>query len=183
VPCSRPGHGAGVVTVRLVLEDLLEANSRYAEGFALAGLPSRASKGIGILTCIDTRIEPLQMLGLQPGDAKILRNAGARVTPDVLRSLALATHFLGVTEIAIVQHTDCALGRRSGADVSAGLREAGVRAEDVEDVEWLAMPDPDAALENDVKALRASALLAPGTRVEGWRYDVTDGSIARLVTS
>ncbi len=169
-----------VATVRLVLEDLLEANGRYVQQFSLAGLASRASAGVAVLTCIDTRIEPLSMLGLRPGDAKILRNAGARVTPDAVRSLALATHLLGVSEIAVIQHTDCALGGRSDAEISDRLAEAGFAGEEAE---WLAMPDPEAALHSDVQALRASPLLARGTRVEGWRYDVRDGSIVRIVTS
>src|ERR1700682_1696852 len=96
-----------------MMDDLLGANRAYASAFTLAGIPARAATGLALLTCMDSRIEPLTMLGLKPGDAKILRNAGGRVTPDVLRSLILATTFLGVRRIAIMQHTDCALAHRT----------------------------------------------------------------------
>lgn len=164
------------------LEDLLEANRRYAEDYPLGGLASRAGKRVGILTCMDTRLDPLAMFGLRPGDAKILRNAGARVTPDALRSLALATHFLEVEEIAVVQHTACALAGRNDADLEGDLVARGVRADDAA-MPWFAMPSPDVALRADVDLLRSSSLLAPGTRVEGWRYDVVTGAVDRIVTS
>src|SRR6185503_15121357 len=87
----------------------LDANSHYQAQFQGRGLAGRAAKGLCVLTCIDSRIDPLAMLGLQPGDAKIIRNAGARVTDDALRSLILATNFLDVTRVALVQHTECAV--------------------------------------------------------------------------
>ena len=74
--------------------DVLTANQAYAGAFRLAELEARAAKGLGVLTCMDSRIDPLAMLGLEPGDAKILRNAGARVTEDALRTLVLASYLL-----------------------------------------------------------------------------------------
>ncbi len=164
-----------------MLDDLLLANAAYADSFALGGIPPTAAKGFALVTCMDSRIEPLTMLGLVPGDAKILRNGGARVTPDVLRSLVLATHFLGVEEIAVMQHTNCALADQSDADVRARLADAGV--DGVASWEFLAMPDPDAALREDVARVRACAQVADGVRVEGWRYDVATGRIVRIVHS
>ena len=76
--------------------------------FHTTGLEARAAQGLAVLTCIDSRIEPLAMLGLRPGDAKILRNAGARVTSDVLRSLVLASNLLGVERVMLIAHTDAA---------------------------------------------------------------------------
>ena len=75
--------------------DVLSANADYASRFHLARTPARAARGLAVVTCMDSRIEPLPMLGLAPGDAKILRNAGARVTDDVLRTLVLASYLLG----------------------------------------------------------------------------------------
>ena len=74
-----------------MFDELLAANTSYADEFLLEGIAPVAARGFALVTCMDSRIEPLTMLGLHPGDAKILRNAGARVTPDVLRSLVLAT--------------------------------------------------------------------------------------------
>ena len=89
-------------------DDVLAANEEYARGFSLSGLTGRAGKGLAVLTCMDSRIEPLQMLGLAPGEAKILRNAGARVDDGVVAALALAHERLDVTRAMVVAHTDCA---------------------------------------------------------------------------
>jgi carbonic anhydrase len=163
-----------------MMDDLLEANRAYASGFSLAGIPPRAEKCFALVTCMDSRIEPLAMLGLSPGDAKILRNAGGRVTTDVLRSLILATRFLGVRRIAVMQHTDCALAGRTDEQVRAELHRPDGEAEAWE---FLAMPDPDRALEVDVDAVRGCPLLAPGVVVEGWRYHVEHGRIDQLIGS
>ena len=108
-------------------------------------------------------------LGLRPGDAKILRNAGGRVTDDVIRSLAVAVALLGVERIAVMHHTSCAMAGRTDEQ----LRAAGVPGDT-----WLgAMPDPVAALAEDVDALRRSSLIPAGVAVAGWVYDVHDGLI------
>lgn len=128
---------------------------------------------------MDTRIEPLAMLGLVPGDAKIVRNAGGRVTEDVLRSLALATTFLGVTHIAVMQHTQCALAYRGDDDLKAGFDSD--QAANIDGWEFLAMPDPDAALRADVEAVRGCKIISRDVRVEGWRYDVDTGLVDRVI--
>ena len=167
--------------VYFMFDELLSANTTYAEGFALEGIAPVAARGFALVTCMDSRIEPLTMLGLHPGDAKILRNAGARVTPDVLRSLVLATRFLDVREIAVMQHTNCALAGESDAGVRARLAAQGTAG--VERWEFLAMPDPDAALTADVDLLRRCEQLPDAVVVEGWRYDVGTGRIHRIVPS
>src|SRR5439155_18747058 len=86
-----------------------DANRRYRTEFHDSGVEGKAARGLAVLTCIDSRIDPLAMLGLRAGDAKIIRNAGARVTDDALRSLVLATNLLSVTRVCVVQHTDCAM--------------------------------------------------------------------------
>ena len=103
-------------------DDILTANEAYAAGFEHADLEARAAKGLGVLTCMDSRIDPLAMLGLAPGDAKILRNAGARVTDDVLRTLVLADHLLGVNRVMIVAHTNCRMASGTEDDVHAAIR-------------------------------------------------------------
>ena len=161
-----------------MFDDLLQANRRYASSFTLQGIPAPAAKKFALVTCMDSRIEPLAMLGLLPGDAKILRNAGGRVTEDVLRSLILAVAFLDVQEIAIMQHTDCALADRSDDDIRSSLRSEGIAGS--EEWDFLGMTEPDRSLRVDVEAVRSCALLPPGIRVEGWRYDVESGAIVRV---
>ena len=163
-----------------MFDDLLGANRAYVSQFELAGIPARAAKEFALVTCMDSRIEPLAMLGLRPGDAKIVRNAGGRVTTDVLRSLILATRFLGVRRIAVMQHTGCALSGQTDADISSELAGQGVEASGWD---FLAMPEPDAALRADVDAVRACGLLPAGIGVEGWRYDVDTGEIVRVICS
>lgn len=164
-----------------MFDDLLEANRGYVSTFRLEGIPAPAAKGFGLVTCMDSRIEPLTMLGLVPGDAKIIRNAGGRVTGDVLRSLVFATRFLDVRRIAVMHHTNCALAGRTDGDVRADLEAQGVALP--ADWEPLAMPDPDAALAADVHGVRGCALLPEDVRVEGWRYDVGTGAISRVLAA
>lgn len=161
-----------------MFDELLAANKRYAETFSLAGLAATAARGLALLTCMDSRIEPLTMLGLVPGDAKIMRNAGGRVTTDVLRSLVFATAYLGVTKIVVLQHTKCALTLLSDSDVHAHLAATGLEACDEP---FLTMADPDEALRGDVEVVRSSRSLPREIVVEGWRYDVDDGSVRRIV--
>jgi carbonic anhydrase len=164
-----------------MFDDLLRENKRYVSGFSLKGIPARAAKEFGLVTCMDSRIEPLAMLGLVPGDSKILRNAGGRVTSDVLRSLILATTFLGVRRIAVMHHTDCALADRSDDQIRSGFPADQVDRSGA--WEFLAMPDPDRALREDVDAVRSCDLLPQGVGVEGWRYRVESGEIVRVVAS
>ncbi|HEX3980730.1 MAG TPA: carbonic anhydrase, partial [Acidimicrobiales bacterium] len=162
-----------------MFDDLIAANRSYASEFALAGVSADADKGFALVTCMDTRIEPLTMFGLVPGDAKIIRNAGGRVTADVLRSLVLAANFLGVRRVAVMHHTGCALAGRTEESIRAGLSAGG--AGNAEGWEFLAMPDPDAALRHDVALVRGCKLLPSGLPVEGWRYDVDTGLVVPVV--
>lgn len=162
-----------------MFDDLLAANRRYAESFRLTGLDPRAAKRFALVTCIDSRIEPLAALGLAPGDSKILRNAGGRVTDDVLRSLAVAVALLGVERIAVMHHTSCALGGRTDRELGSTLLAAA--PVDIEGV-WLgAMPDETAALVTDVEAIRRSQMIPASVVVAGWVYDVETGAIEPVI--
>jgi carbonic anhydrase len=157
--------------------DVLTANASYARDFALAGLEGRAAKGLAIVTCMDSRIEPLAMLGLVPGDAKILRNAGARVTDDVVRTLVLARYLLGVERVMVVAHTNCRMAGGSEADVHAAIEAAG--GPDVSELSFLVAPDQLAALRADVSRAQASPYLKD-TLIGGFLYDVQTGVISRI---
>jgi carbonic anhydrase len=160
-------------------DDLLAANRDYAARFTSSGLPARASRGLAVVTCMDSRIEPLQMLGLSKGDAKILRNAGARVTDDVLRTLVLAVHLLGVTRIMVVAHTDCRMATVTDEQVHTAIREsAGI---DTRSLEFRTMDDQVATLGDDVQRIRSSPYLPAGLPVLGCRYDVATGALEVVV--
>jgi len=158
-----------------VFDDLLEANARYRAGFRDAGLKGTAAKGLAVLTCIDSRIDPLAMLGLRPGDAKIIRNAGARVTDDALRSLVLAANLLGVTRVCVVQHTDCAMVGRTDDEVRARIEAASGKS--AEGWEFLATNDQRTTLAADLGRIASCTLLPPGLEVGAFVFDVRTGAL------
>jgi len=161
--------------------DLLSANAAYAQQFDLGDLQGRAARGLAIVTCMDTRIEPLRMLGLRPGDAKILRNAGGRVTDDVLRTLVLAVHLLGVDRVMVVAHTDCRMAKSSDEEVHGLiLRSSGV---DTRSLEFRTAPDQDTALRLDVTRIRAHPLLPRGLPAASFLYDVASGRVRTAVAA
>src|SRR5687767_4356220 len=153
-----------------MFDDLLEANRRYRTEFHDSGVAGKAARGLAVLTCIDSRIDPLAMLGLIPGDAKIIRNAGARVTEDSLRSLVLAVNLLGVERICVVQHSDCAMAGATDDEI----RER-IGADD--DFEALAMTDQVAALRDDIVRIRESKYIPPTTQIAGFVFDVHTGEL------
>jgi carbonic anhydrase len=161
-----------------MFDDVKAANDQYASTFQLADLTPGAARGLAVVTCIDSRIEPLPMLGLVPGDAKILRNAGGRVSTDVLRSLAIATAMLGVTRIAVMHHTNCAM-TRDELEIAGGVADASGHATD--GWHFLSLADPETALAEDVAAVRDCPIIADSVAVEGWRYDVYTGLIETVI--
>lgn len=159
--------------------DVLESNRGYAASFELAGLPAAAARGLAIVTCMDSRIEPLAMLGLRPGDAKIIRNAGARVTPDVLRTLVLATHALGVTRVMVVAHTRCKMSSATQEEVEQLIAEqSGV---DARSLDFHLITDQRSTLSRDVQAIRSWPFLPSGLPVGGFIYDVDTGRLEIVV--
>ncbi|NNH23773.1 carbonic anhydrase [Pseudokineococcus marinus] len=160
-------------------DDVLAANAEHARTYTDTGMAGRAARGLGLVMCMDSRISPLDMLGLQPGDAKILRNAGARVTGDVLRTLVLATHLLGVERVLVVAHTDCRMTKATDEQVHATIAEsAGL---DTRSLEFRTIPDQRATLEHDVQRIRSSPYLPAGLPVAGCVYDVRSGRLDVLV--
>ncbi|WP_299447678.1 carbonic anhydrase [uncultured Phycicoccus sp.] len=160
-------------------EDLLAANAEFARNFDLAGFDGVAHAGIALVTCMDSRIDPLRMLGLAPGDAKIFRNPGGRVTPQALEALVLGVHLLGVRRILVVPHTRCAMASATEEDIRQRVGEsAGV------DASWQrfgVVADQDDALRQDVAAVRAHPLIGERALVGGFVYDVDTGLLSRRV--
>ena len=159
-----------------IFDDVLASNEEYAQGFRHERLEPLAARGLAVLTCMDSRIEPLAMLGLRPGDAKILRNAGARITDDVLRTLVLASYLLGVRRVMVITHTDC---RMTGTedDVHAAVLDEG--GPDTRSLAFLMAEDPAAAVRDDVQRLRSWPYLHQ-LEVGGFVYNVQTGRLTRL---
>ena len=155
--------------------DVLDANEQYAARHPESELTGWAARGLAVVTCMDSRIAPLSVLGMQPGDAKILRNAGARVTEDVLRTLVLATYLLGVTRVLVMPHTGCKMASGPEAEVhQAILEQHGV---DTRSVEFRTVSDQRAALITDVTRVRSYPLLPAGLVVGGAILDIRSGRL------
>ena len=158
-----------------IFKDVLENNNKFIENFKYEDLTGIAKKGLAIVTCMDSRISPLSVVGMNPGDAKILRNAGARVTEDVIRTLVLATYLLGVTRILIMPHTDCRMASGAEAEIHQQIKEEhGV---DTRSLEFRTVADQIRGLAIDVQRVRSYPLIRQGVSVAGAVYNVSDGSI------
>lgn len=163
---------------REAFADVLQSNARYAETFTWGGLTGRASRGLAVVTCMDSRIDPLTALGMGPGDVKILRNAGARVTDDVLRTLVLATFLLGVDRVLVMPHTECRMASATEEQIHHTiLEEYGV---DTRSLEFRTVTDQKAGLQQDILRIRSSPYLQAGVTVAGAIYDVHTGSLAPI---
>lgn len=172
-----PANYAAPVPTDDTFADVLAANADYAATYRGEGLEARAARGLGVLTCMDSRIDPLAMLGLVRGDAKILRNAGARVTDDVLRTLVLAHHLLGVVRVMVVAHTGCRMAGGDEADVHDAIRAAG--GPDTRSISFLTTRDQERALRSDVQRVLSWPYL-PGVEVGGFLFDLDTGRLARV---
>ncbi|GGL18843.1 beta-class carbonic anhydrase [Planomonospora parontospora] len=155
-------------------DDLLTANEKFSAAFTDAELTGKAARGLAVVTCMDSRIDPLGVFGLKPGDAKILRNAGARVTDDVLRTLVLAVYLLGVNRVLVMPHTDCGMSKVTDDDVHGLAAQHGV---DTRSLEFHTVPDQDAALRHDLVRIRTSPFLPERLPVGGAIYDVRTGKL------
>jgi carbonic anhydrase len=159
--------------------DLLDANRQFATSFESQTLTGEAKEGLAIVTCIDSRIDPLKIVGMKAGDAKILRNAGARVTDDVLRTLILATHLLGVNRILVMPHTDCRMATGEESEIHATIKEkSGI---DTRSIEIRTVKDQLSALKMDLIRIETYPLLAKGIQVMGAIYDVRSGLLAPII--
>ena len=161
-----------------MFDDLLAANRRYRAEHHDPEVDGSAARGLAVVTCIDSRIDPLAMLGLRAGDAKIIRNAGARVTDDALRSLILATNLLKVTRICVVQHTDCALVGSTEDELQA--RVSAASGVDASSWDFLAMTDQEQTLADDLARIEACTLMPADLAVAGFVFDVHTGELRPL---
>jgi carbonic anhydrase len=165
------------VTTDAAFADVMASNAEYAARFELADLAGTAAKGLAVVTCMDSRIDPLRMLGIKAGDAKILRNAGARVTEDTLRTLVLADYLLGVNRVMIVAHTNCRMAQGTEDDVHAAIAASG--GPDTRSISFLTTQDQEASLRTDVQRVRSWPYLT-GITVGGFIYDLHTGKLNQI---
>jgi carbonic anhydrase len=150
---------------------LLDANRGYAAARANVA-DARPSRRLAVVTCMDARIDVFAALGLHLGEAHVIRNAGGRVTDDVLRSLALSSHVLGIDTVVVMQHTGCGL---------AGVTDEELRELTGADLGFFPIDDHAGALKEDIDVLTTASFLSPLKVVAGFVYDVESGEIDDVV--
>lgn len=158
-------------------EDLLAANRAYATDHQ-GGFDGIARAGIAMVTCMDSRIDPLRMIGLEAGDAKILRNPGGRVTDQALVAVVLGVTLLNVDRVMVIEHTRCAMASASEDELKARVGDAAHM-----DASWMtlgAISDQEATITADVHRVRSHPLVPETVRVGGFLYDVDTGLLNQI---
>lgn len=158
------------------ITQLLENNKTYAANFNQANLPMPPGKQIAIVTCMDARIDIYRALGLELGEAHVIRNAGGRVL-EALRSLAISQHLLGTESVMIVHHSDCGMLTFTDNDLRGKLREQGV---DADHVAFLPFSDLEQSVRDDLKIYADSPLVRHDIPVRGFVYEVESGKVREV---
>lgn len=158
-------------------DDLMAANAAYAADFSDGGRAGPPTRQLAVVTCMDARVDPAALLGLGPGEAHVLRNAGGVVTDDTLRSLCLSQRALGTREVLVVHHTRCGL---EGLDDEAFAAE--VEADVGDRPPWPAQGFTEVAssVRRSVRRLADSPWLVDTTHIRGFVYDVDTGRLAEV---
>ena len=157
---------------------LLEVNKAYSQSFDKGDLEAPPSRGVMVLTCIDARIDPAQMLGLEIGEANIFRNAGGRATDDAIRSATISSWLLGTREYVVIHHTDCGMTKFTDDVLHEKIRET--TGADVSGDEYLSFSDVGESVREDVARLRDVKTLPKGVTVTGLVYDVRTGELREV---
>jgi len=157
-------------------DDLIAGNRRYAESLA-AEPPGRPSRGVAVVACMDARMDVYALLGLAPGEAHVIRNAGGAVTEDALRSLTVSQRHLGTTEVVLIHHTKCGMQTFTDDEFKAEVAaETGIRPP------WAteAFTDVDADVRQSLARVRACPFLPHTDAVRGFVYDVSTGLLREV---
>lgn len=158
-------------------DDLIGANQRYARTSFAVGAPSQPARAVAIVACMDARLDVYAVLGLGPGEAHVIRNAGGAVTEDALRSLTVSQRRLGTSEIMLIHHTDCGMQSFTDAEFKDEIAaETGIKPE------WSSetFTDLDAEVRQSVARVRACPYLPHRRAVRGFVYDVTSGLLREV---
>jgi len=160
-----------------IVSEFLSANQRYASIFTKGALPLPPARKVSVVACMDARLDPARVLGLEEGDAHVIRNAGGRAE-DAIRSLVISQQLLGTREIVVIHHTDCGMLTFTDADLRRKLeKDLGQST----DRAFLAFRDLDQSVRDDVSAIRREHLLLKDVPVSGFVYDVRTGRLRQVV--
>jgi carbonic anhydrase len=157
------------------VDDITKANESYASSFGKGDLPMPPGRRFVVVTCMDARIDPAKALGLQEGDAHVIRNAGGIASDDAVRSVVISNALLGTREAFVIGHTDCGMVTFSNDDLRAKLRDE--RGVDATHLDFQPFPDVADRVRASVRRLQESPLLPDDFAVKGFVYDVSTGRI------
>jgi carbonic anhydrase len=160
-----------------VTDELLKNNESYAASFEKGDLPIPPAKNTIVVTCMDARILPSRALGLEEGDAHVIRNAGGRVQ-DALRSVVISQQLLGTNEVLVIHHTDCGMLTFQNEDLYAKVQEN--LGADASHIDFLPFPDLEQSVRDDVEFLKNSPLVPDDVSVRGFVYDVKSGQVTEV---
>ena len=152
-----------------------KANEAYAASFSKGNLPMPPGRHVAILTCMDARLDPARFLGLEEGDAHVIRNAGGRASDDALRSLTISEQLLGTNEVVVIHHTDCGMLTFSNEDLRKKLKQE-LNA-DAEHIDFLPFKDLEQSVRDDVATIKNSPFIPKNIEVSGFIYDVRSGRL------
>jgi len=158
-------------------DDLLARNAQFAAGFDATGLPMAPGRRLAVLACMDARLDPARALGLEPGDAHVIRNSGGVVTEDAIRSLVISQRLLGTEEIVLIHHTGCGMLTFTDDEVLDTIEsDVGTRP----DFALRSFPDLDENVRQSIAALRANPFLPRTDSIRGFVYDVETGALREV---
>src|SRR5437868_10766517 len=161
-----------------VAQEFQKANEVYASSFNKGDLPMPPARHVAVLTCMDARLHPAKFLGLEIGDAHVIRNAGGRASDDAIRSLIISQRLLGTKEVLVIHHTDCGMLTFSNDQLREKLKaETG---NDASKIDFLPFPELDRSVRDDVKRIKESPFVDKDVAVTGFVYDVNTGRLRRI---
>ena len=154
-----------------VVDQLRSANEQFASGFDRGDLPLPPGRKLAVVTCMDARLDPAGFLGLEEGDAHVIRKAGGLVNDETIRSLLISHHLLGTQEAVVVGHTDCGMLTFTNSDVHKKL------GPESEGIDFQPFPDVAERVRQSVETIRSHPLLPDSFEASGFVYDVRSGRI------
>jgi carbonic anhydrase len=158
-------------------DEIVRANEEFARDFDLGHLQASPSRRFAVVTCMDARIDPIRLLGLEPGEAHVIRNAGGLVTDDALRSLVISHWELGTQEALVIAHTGCGMVNFTNETLGRKLESYGV---DASSMDFLAFSDLDESVRRSLNRIAESPLLPDPYRARGFVYDVATGLLREV---
>lgn len=158
-----------------VVQEFLKADDAYASTFSKGHLPMPPARRVAVLTCMDARLDPARFLGLEEGDAHVIRNAGGRASEDALRSLVISQQLLGTDTVVVIHHTDCGMLTFSNDDLRTKLKQEFNA--DAGHIDFLPFKNLEQSVRDDVATIKNSPFILKNVEVSGFIYDVTSGKL------